>query len=210
MRFIKNYEWLAPSVIFTVMLVLVRICHAHNHSMSFVPWNMALAIVPLYLSFKLDKIKNKALMYLCALGWLLFFPNAMYMVTDLFHLRERADAPEWFDLLILFSSALNGLVMGLLSLSHVEKWLRKIVKAKYITLVIFTLFILCGYGIYLGRYERWNSWDIVTQPLDLIQDIAYNLRHPFRGRETWALSVLFGVWLFLLYKYFKRFTVRFR
>ncbi|WP_262497530.1 DUF1361 domain-containing protein [Flavipsychrobacter stenotrophus] len=133
--------------------------------------------------------------------WLLFFPNAMYIVTDLFHLNESTNVPKWFDLLLLFSAALNGVLMGMSSLYNIEQFLKKNISVKYVPVVVFSLLLLCGYGIYLGRYMRWNSWDIFTQPFGLLMNIAHDVKHPLRKTDSWMLSGLFATWLFILYRY---------
>jgi len=190
-----------PSIAFTLLLIIIRIISTHTLVFIFIPWNIFLAVLPLYFSYNAVKATNNKVMYLCIVLWLLFFPNAMYIVTDLFHLRERRLAPLWYDLLILFSAAMNGVTMGFVSLYNIEKWLKLKVQPKYIVTIIFSIFLLCGYGIYLGRYLRWNSWDVVAQPLSLFADIVYDIRHPFRNIEIWSLSLLYGLWLFLLYQY---------
>ena len=142
-------------------------------------------------------------MYLAV--WLLFFPNAMYIITDIFHLKEHPDVPQWYDLLILFSAAISGVIMGFLSLQNVEQYLRRNISYKLVPWVVLSFLILSGYGIYLGRYLRWNSWNIITQPISLLVDIKQDVFHPIRNNQCWMLSVLFGVWLHVLYRYFKKF-----
>lgn len=168
-------------------------------------WNLFLAVIPLYFSFQLSQVKTRKAgwLYLCA--WLLFFPNAMYIVTDLFHLKDHPGIPKWYDLLILISAAITGVIMGFLSLFTVERYLCRIVGNRYMKLIISGCFFLCGYGVYLGRYLRWNSWDIITQPFSLFTDIAMDIIHPFRNIQCWTLSLLFGIWLYILYSYFKKF-----
>lgn len=201
MHFIRSYRWLIPSVAFTIALIILRIAWTKTVVFVFIPWNIFLAILPLYFSYKTTKTLNKAETILYAALWLLFFPNAMYIITDLFHLHERKFAPLWYDLLILISAAINGITLGFVSLYNIEQLLRKKIDPKHVTIVLFSIFLLCGYGIYLGRYLRWNSWDIIVQPFSLFDDIIFDLRHPFRNAQTWALSILYGVWLHLFYKY---------
>jgi uncharacterized membrane protein len=203
MSFYKTYKWLLPMLGFNFALIVCRVAVTFKLTLAFIPWNVFLAAVPLYFSFKLDKA-SKYSGWLFLVLWLLFFPNAMYIVTDLFHLKQRAMIPLWYDLLILFSAALNGIIMGFLSLQHVEHFLRGKIPTRYIHPIILPVFILCGYGIYLGRYMRWNSWDIIADPISLMNDIRYDIIHPIRNMECWLLSLLFGVWMYLLYRYFKK------
>lgn len=201
MSFKHKYKWLLPMLSFPITLILMRVIHTRTITFAFLPWNLFLAFLPLVFSHWLQKTSDKLSAW-CMFGlWLLFFPNAMYIVTDLFHLYDSDTAPRWFDLLLLFSAALTGVLMGMSSLSNIEKFLRGKLHPKLLHVAIFGIFLLCGYGIYLGRYLRWNSWDIFTQPFGLVLDIAHDVRHPFRAMETWALTSLFATWLFLLYRY---------
>ncbi len=204
MNFLKTYRWLQPMLLFTAALLLGRMIHSRSFQFLFIPWNLFLAMVPLYFSYRLGMAKSKIAgwIYLCL--WLLFFPNSMYIVTDLFHLRVRPHIPQWYDLLILFTAALNGLIMGFLSLRDVEQYMLPRVSKKYLPMILLFIFCLCGYGIYLGRYLRWNSWDIVTDPVSLLWDVKDDVFHPFRNIQCWMLSSIFGVWLYILYMYFKK------
>lgn len=204
MHFIKFYRWLIPSVAFTIVLILLRMVWTKTLVFFFIPWNIFLAVLPLYFSYKVTKTFNTVGVFFYAVLWLLFFPNAIYIVTDLFHLHERKLAPLWYDLLILISAAINGVTLGFLSLYNMEELLRKKIGRRYLPAILFSIFLLCGYGIYIGRYLRWNSWDIFVRPFPLLSDIAFELRHPFRNMHVWALSILYGVWLHLFYKYVKK------
>ena len=204
MKFIKQYKWLIPLISFTASLLLVRVAYTRSLTFAFVPWNLLLAVLPLYFSYQVNNKHGKTVKLILFCLWLLFFPNAMYIITDLFHLHERQEIPQWYDLLILFSAALNGVIMGMASLHGIEVLLLKAIKIKYVPVIIFLLFLLCGYGIYLGRYLRLNSWDIITRPFLLLSDIRQDVIHPFRYSQSWMVSILFATWLCILYKYFKK------
>src|ERR1700712_2259917 len=97
--------------------------------------------------------------------WLLFLPNAPYMLTDLYHLPEHNDAPQWFDLIMLVSFVWNGLVWAYRSMRQMEEvWTERF---PHYPRVYFTntIIFLCGLGVFVGRYWRWNSWYVVTEPL---------------------------------------------
>lgn len=205
MDFLLKYKWLLPSLIFSVTLTIVRILYT-GHSLYFwMNWNLLLAIVPLYASYKASTTQKRSHRWLLGFIWLLFFPNSIYMVTDLFHLSPTYTIPLWYDLLLLFSMALNGIVLGLLSLNNIEKTISSVFKKKVMHFTIFLLLFLCGYGIYLGRYERWNSWDIITQPYLLFNSMVHHIIHPFRNLEVWAISFTFSIWMYLLYQYINKF-----
>jgi len=204
MSFFQKYKWLIPMQLFIGLLLVARVALTQSIMLLFLPWNLFLAVIPLYLSYRLTLTSRgwKATLYIA--GWLLFFPNSLYIITDIFHLREHRGVPLWFDLLILFSSAMSGVIVGLLSMQHVEQYLCRRISNRNLERFVFGSFILCGYGIYLGRYLRWNSWDIVTQPYSLLMDIKQDVLHPLRHYECWLITLLFGVWMYILYRYFKK------
>ena len=132
-------------------------------------------------------------------GWLLFFPNAPYLITDVFHLQERNPVPLWFDLVLVISGAWNGLVLGILSLMQVENFLSTLFTRKTVQYSSMACILLCGYGVYIGRYWRYNSWDIIAQPISLLSASAKTVVHPFRNLELWAFTLAFSVMFYLIY-----------
>lgn len=201
----KKYNWILPPIVFSMVLVFSRVIYSGTFMYLFLVWNLFLALLPVYFSLKAREAKQsfKLLVYSCA--WLLFFPNSMYIVTDLFHLSHRPPVQLWYDLLLLFSTAVNGVVLGFLSLSNMEEVFSKYRVGVHRRIIVFCLMLLCGYGIYLGRFERWNSWDLIFQPYWLLYDIASDIIHPYRNKDVWALTLLFGTWMYLLYIYALKF-----
>jgi uncharacterized membrane protein len=191
--------FLLSSLLFSVLLVIVRASVSHHLYFVFLIWNLFLAFLPFVFSeFLNEKNKNWSVFILLPL-WLLFFPNAPYMITDLFHLKSRADMPYWFDLLLLFSFAWNGILLTYLLLLNVEKFLAFKI-GKYPTIVtLFFIFLLCAFGIYLGRYLRWNSWDIISNPSLLAYDILHRLRYPLAHTRTYGVTFGYGMFLFFVY-----------
>lgn len=103
--------------------------------------------------------------------WLAFFPNAPYIVTDFVHLEHRPPVPFWYDLILLFSAAFTGLFLGLFSLFEIQTALKKWISPKMAFLFTLPALLLCGFGVWLGRFQRYNSWDIVSDPLGLARDL---------------------------------------
>ncbi len=193
-------QMLFLSITFTMLLLLIRIAITHQLTYIFYSWNIFLAIIPLWFSKKIARqkiLKHKS--YLLLVGWLLFFPNAPYIITDLFHYTERPPIPFWYDLLIVTSAAWNGLMLGLISLMQVEQFLLLHLKPLLVKVFVILSFILCGYGIYIGRFLRFNSWDIVTDLDGLFFASFDRIFHPFHHLTTWAFSILFAMMLALFY-----------
>src|SRR5262249_32407775 len=138
--------------------------------------------------------------------------NSTYIITDLYHLTNINGMPLWYDALLLFTAAFTGLAMGFISLQLMEIQWRQIWRKKYFSklstkgrwrfraVCIVIIFFLTGFGIYLGRVLRWNSWDVVTNPHELASDIALRVINPFDHRYTWGFTVAYAGVLFFLYQ----------
>ena len=190
---------------FTLFLLAVRIMVTGELVYVFLAWNLFLAWIPFALSQKLIITTNRWKIFFLIALWLLFLPNAPYIITDFLHLKQRPPIPYWFDILLLFSAALNGLLLGLLSLLAVEKFLANRYGNRISGLIILCSFFLCSFGIYIGRYLRWNSWDIIMNPGEIAADILERVFYPFDHVGTWSVTVLFGSFFYVLYYSIKKF-----
>lgn len=179
----------------------VRLHLAGHHHYIFLLWNLFLAAVPLGLSLGLGRVNRLVLAMPLLAVWLLFFPNAPYVLTDLIHLNARrsGQVPQWLDLLMLLSFALVSLWFGFQSLRIVQHWLaRRYSRVAGWSAALGTL-ALSGFGVYLGRFPRWNSWDIVQRPQLLLQDIAGRVLDPMQHAQTWGFTLGFGTLLIFGY-----------
>jgi uncharacterized membrane protein len=188
-------------LLFILVLIGIRIWKSGDITMIFLVWNIFLAAVPYWVATALQRSANRPMYQQTALfmSWLLFFPNSMYIITDLFHLHERPLIPLWFDLLILMGAAITGLVLGYQSLKLVQQWMGRHFPPLYLRVLEPVLFLLCGFGIYVGRYLRWNSWDVFTQPGHITRSVFHIVTDPLSHREAWLISGGFGVFLYLLH-----------
>ncbi|UKB79052.1 DUF1361 domain-containing protein [Chryseobacterium sp. MEBOG07] len=172
----------------------------------FLNWNLFLAWIPLLLSsFILAfNIKSKISLIFIIIVWILFFPNSPYILTDLFHLKARNTIPIWYDLIVILSYAWTGLICGFISLNDIEQRLSDYYgKRNFINgLIIFFLF-MSSFGVYLGRFLRWNSWDVLNNPFGLFSDIVVRFIYPLEYTKTWGVTLLMGIMLNFMYFTFK-------
>jgi uncharacterized membrane protein len=186
---------------------LFRFVYSDTTVFLFLNWNLFLAFLP-WAFTSIAELKPKlkqskiTLLFLLAV-WLLFFPNAPYILTDLFHLRLQSSMPVWFDLVLILCFAWTGLLFGFLSLWDIEKILQLKIRKRYVTLISMILLFAGSFGIYLGRFLRWNSWEIITQPLNLMYDIGDRIINPLAHPRTWGVTILMGLFLIIVYWTFR-------
>ena len=165
------------------VLLGIRIVITQELYYIFLLLNLFLGLIPLSIAYYLYKFQQKnpgryiligALIFM----WLLFFPNAPYVITDFIHLYPKADIPFWFDGILIFFFAMTSLNAGLMSLYFIHEALNKIFTRKISWLFIGLFSALSGYGIYIGRFLRWHSKDLFFHPISVGQDLIYHLRNP--------------------------------
>lgn len=175
------------------LMLIVRIRIEQDFRYTFLVWNLFLAYVPVGMILIYRHILRNRLSRLFMLGsWLLFFPNAPYIITDYIHLRYY---PTLLDFIIISTYALLGLIAGFYSLRVLQKNSKTLQRNWSIPF----LFLLTSVGVYLGRFIRWNSWDIVNHPLQIVQDAAELFVHPIQN--AWALGFIGGFTLLLIISY---------
>ena len=189
-------------LLFIVLMLTLRISYANNIRYVFLLWNLFLAWIPFQLSVTLTEAanRNKWYSYFLLLSWLLFFPNALYIITDLIHLDEsRSDVPVWYDAILLFTCSVTGLIMAFVSLYQVETFLKKNISPRHTGKLVMAAIFLGSFGVYVGRFLRWNSWSIITKPQLLFMDISNHIFLPFHHYKTWVVTLLLTCLFSLLY-----------
>jgi uncharacterized membrane protein len=195
-------------LLWCIGLIVARVHFATEASPRYVKsgqgllWNLFLAVVPLLwsMAFQASGARRQPfLMSLFFLLWLLFLPNAPYILTDLIHLAPLPGVPLWYVLAMLLSCAGTGTLLGYLSLLNVHFVIaEKFGKIAGWSVAITTL-ILCGFGIYLGRFLRWNSWDAFTNPLSLGKTIFEQFINAGPHPHPLPVTFIFGTGLILGY-----------
>lgn len=186
-----------------ISLIIIRITLSQSLFYAFLIWNLVLAAIPWLISnFVVNKPElwtKKWLMILLGTIWLLFFPNSPYILTDLFHLGKSSTMPLWFDLMVILTAAWTGLIFGFTSIRHLEQILNSFLSQRLKTIAIIAVFFISSFGIYLGRFLRWNSWDIIGQPLRIMNDVSDIVLNPGHNMDTWWMTLVFGLFLCLSY-----------
>ncbi len=198
-------KMLATCLVFIGLLIAFRIAYMGSLKYISMVWNIFLAWIPFVLAGFLQQYRNKEKWkQLLLFGtWLLFFPNALYIVTDLVHLQDETNMPWWFDAVLLFASSFIGIVMAFVSLRKAELFLSSYFKPAMVGVLMGLTLFVGSFGVYLGRFERWNSWDVVHDPIALGAGIAGKILNPVDNYEVWAITILFSGIYGILYYFMK-------
>ncbi|MBN2147505.1 MAG: DUF1361 domain-containing protein [Anaerolineales bacterium] len=191
----------------SVIFLFGRFIYAESLNYRNLVWNLFLAWVPYGFSLiatLLHRLFPKAWLVLLPFGaaWLAFFPNAPYIVTDFYHLTDRPPVPLWYDIMLIAIYAFTGCFLAIASLRSMH-----ILVEHYLGRLIGWLFVaaslaLSGLGVYLGRFGRWNSWDILLQPKDVLKDIAVQVLNPLDNLRFIGFTLMFTAILFVFYLMF--------
>jgi uncharacterized membrane protein len=185
-------------------LIFFRVERTGSEQFLFMIWNMFLACIPLFASRLLQvahvrKIPD-AWQLLLLVVWLLFLPNAPYVITDLIHLQPNLTMRlYWYDMALLLSCGAVGVMLGYASTLDVHRIVEERFGQRVGWAMAVATLLLSGFAIYLGRVLRWNSWDVVTNPGELFVTILDHVINPYMYLHVWAFSGLCGLGLLFGY-----------
>ena len=167
-------------------------------------WNLFLAWLPLVFALGVCReyrsvVRNGWKLWSLAGLWLLFFPNAPYIFTDLIHLDFWFQRHYWADLTMILLVALTGFLLGFVSLYLMQSVVADRLGRAASWLFIFVVAGLTGLGIYIGRFLRWNSWDVFVHPVGISLDLGRLAAHPLVNARSFVLQALFATFLFFGY-----------
>jgi uncharacterized membrane protein len=201
-------------------MLAFRAYYCGTRGYSFMVWNLFLAWLPLAcagaaVSIRPARRRDRVAALACAFLWLLFFPNAPYLCTEFVHLWPHGPehllpaallpftlgraAPRWFDAMLVLTFAWNGLVLGFLSLHLIHRAVRDRFGRAFGWLVVAAASLLSGFGVSIGRFERWNSWDLFARPAPLLADIGSRLTNPLAHPHTTGSTLLLAGFLLMAY-----------
>ena len=188
---------------FNLCLMFARIIVTHSVFYGFLIWNLLLAALPFTITTIIltNRKCRKSKFWLLALSllWLLVLPNAPYIITDFLHLRATDEVPKWFDVLLLSTYAFSGLLFGFASMLDMHKiWIDAygVTKTK---ILMFITCLLTAFGVYLGRFLRYNSWDVLSDLPNLITDTIVLLTNV----QAMTFTTLYGLFFYVFYHFFR-------
>ena len=187
-----------------LLMLAARMAYSGTRTHFWLSWNLLLAWVPLVASWLIYRLRTRGgarRLRLAALGivWLAFYPNAPYLITDLMHIRADTPVTLWLDVLVVFLFALTGLLAGFVSLYMLQDLVTRARGAWAGWAFVLVVLGLSGVGVYLGRFQRWNSWDLFVQPWAVAADVLDGLLYPLAHVRSLAFSGLFAAFLALCY-----------
>ncbi|HEX9028532.1 MAG TPA: DUF1361 domain-containing protein [Anaerolineales bacterium] len=208
-RFFVN-QLFYPLVLSSLLAMAIftgRVLLSHSLEFDNLPWNLFLAWVPYLFSLLAVTLQRlfprQWLLLVIPVGlWLIFYPNAAYIVTDFLHLEQRPGIPLWYDILLLAAFSWTGMFLAIASLGAVQGLVKEYLGSFAGWLFAAIALGLSGLGIYLGRFGRWNSWDLLFQPKNILKDIALALINPFENRTFFGFTILITAFLVVCYLMF--------
>ena len=184
---------------FGVSLVAFRYAWSGQAGYGNLVWNLVLAWVPFVLALLVyDRVRRGSRglgVVVSAALWLVFLPNAPYLVTDFVLLREIDGMPVWFDVALLTTFAWTGLLLGFASVYLVQVAAVRLYGTAAGWLAALGALGLSGLGVYLGRYLRLNSWDLLVQPSSVAGEVLERLASP----QLVGMSLVMGAFLTVAY-----------
>lgn len=183
---------------------VARVYFGHTWTYAFFVWNLFLAWIPYGFSLLVAALDTRWpgrwwLLPIPFLFWLVFFPNAPYIITDLLHLEERGGAPMWYDIGMFAIYAWTGCFLAVVSLNTMQGITKRYIGSAGSWLFVASIVILSGLGIYLGRFLNWNSWDLLTQPQLVLGDLVHQILHPIRYARIYGVTLMFASFLLVCY-----------
>ena len=201
---IRPVSVLAFASVLSCVLLGLRILLIGQFRQLYLVWNLFLAWMPLFFALTAVGLAHtrpyrRWWFFSAAAAWLLFFPNAPYILTDLIHLGPKTHSRFWTDLVLILLFALIGLVLGFLSLFLMQRLVARRYGWPAGWLFVGIVAGLSGFGICAGRFLRWNSWDVIFNPFDLLADASHWLLQLTNSPRGLITPALFATMLFVAY-----------
>jgi uncharacterized membrane protein len=207
--FLHNHSFfpLLLSSLMACAFLIFRFFYSATNNYSNLLWNLFLAWLPYIFSVLASstfrsKPKHWLLITFLGILWLVFFPNAPYIVTDFYYLDPRPPVPLWFDISLIALFAFTGCFLAIASLRSIHIIIEKVVGKVFGWLFALFSLGLASLGVYLGRFSRYNSWDILFNAKPLLREIIDNLINPLDNLGFLGFTMMFTTILMVCYLMF--------
>jgi uncharacterized membrane protein len=200
----QSFYPLLLSSLLAMLIYFARVLLGHSWNYVNLVWNLVLAWVPYicsvisYLLFH-KYASNWGRLLLPGLIWLIFFPNGPYMLTDFLHLETRPYIPLWYDILLLATFAWTGCFLAIVSLRTMQFLVKSYLGNIASWIFAIAVLGLSSLGVYLGRFERWNSWDLLLQPKAVVRDIYLRIINPVDNLGFVGFTLIVSAFLIVSY-----------
>ncbi len=209
-RFLRAQSFypLALSTLLALGVFVVRVIYSRRDwELRWLVWNLFLAWIPYLCSLVavwLERTSPPKYWAILATGfiWLAFFPNAPYLVTDFYHLYDRPPVPLWYDIGLIATYAFSGCFLGIASLRAMQSLVRRYMGRWISWFFVLVTIGLSGLGVYLGRFGRYNSWDLLLQPKAVIKVLAQKILDPLDNLGFIGFTMMFTAILLVFYLMF--------
>ena len=178
---------LAATTALTIVLGVTDPSAPMSYPSRFLVWNLALAWIPMLAALAFASVRRAGWLIPIGAVWLAFLPNAPYLVTDLVHLGDGVEM--WRHVLQYGFAAWTGVLLGIVSLRLVHNRIERHFGplAGWATVVVSVG--LCAVGVVIGRFQRWNSWDLVTRPDAVVAQTLEWVRSPLSEVQSTGVAV---------------------
>jgi uncharacterized membrane protein len=171
---------------------------------TFLLWKLLIAIIPYVISTQLLRCKKLNLRaFLLLFCWMLFLPASIYLFTDLLQLSKSNNIGFFYDIILFSSFAFTGLLPGLVSLKHVETFLKKYLPGFLVTLSIIFFIFLSSYSVYVVSFLHITSWNIIADFKKMFQASKNNILNSEDNTHLWLSIGALGLFIDVLYQGFK-------
>lgn len=197
----KDWEITKPLLVFSavsLLFLLLRIIFSDSFRYWFLSWNLILAWIPIIAAILLIRVLRSYRWaswqaILLSVIWLFFLPNSFYLITDFIHLKTTQEISLLFDVVLLGAFSFSGFFLGFVSLALIHSEFNKRFRSKLSNQLVLIIIFLASFAIYLGRYLRWNSWDIVVNPTGIIYDVVDRVASPSDYPVTFITTLMFFI-----------------
>lgn len=198
--------WLAAASSIGVGLIGARVWVTDTFDYGFLIWNLMLAWIPVVFAVlatvaAVASHRLAPVALVCsAVAWLLFFPNAPYIVTDFQHIGAMGwGVPTWYDVMVVAWFAFAGLFLGVVSLYLMQSLVERSLGGRAGWWFTIGVTAVASIGIYVGRFLRWNSWDVFADPSVIANPVWDRLRDPAGSQRLIVFTAMYFVFFLFVY-----------